>query len=467
MHQYDVFISHASEDKHGVVRPLAEALRASRVDVWYDEFELRVGSRLRASIDRGLAQSRFGIVVLSESFFEKSWPAWELDGLLQNHLSRSQNVILPVWHGVSRDQVASYSPSLANIVGVDTQAGLDEIVTKLLAVIRPKTSALVVAREICLDFGLDVPVVTDDWWLEVAAFTARNPVEDTFQEATGWGRWGFPLPEKGDSPDERGARLAWSAMTEHWQVAADAQRITQISRPEVVHAFIESMPGLTETCLDFPSYLAAYAPLLTVPGFAGPFEEKMESMYQYSLERSRQQQGGQALTTGGKPPRCSMLMAFRDPSFGGYAPGSLACNFVMGDLMGPEVKAYATIDYCAWLPSSESDWVPTRIHDVLTQGMLDWPVWAKWVDSGLIASSDEDRDSFDRFLEAGERDDRDTMAALMAERLLKSVREIGLPEDSSEIAKRMVDAGFIDAWLQRNADRRAGRRKRKNKNGSN
>ena len=68
---WDAFISHASEDKDDFVRPLADGLTECGLSVWFDEFELKVGDRLRESIDRGLSQSRFGIVVLSPHFFEK------------------------------------------------------------------------------------------------------------------------------------------------------------------------------------------------------------------------------------------------------------------------------------------------------------------------------------------------------------------------------------------------------------
>lgn len=66
---YDVFICHASEDKEDFVRPLAEALRQENVEVWYDEFTLRLGDSIRRSIDKGLKQSRFGLVVLSKGCF--------------------------------------------------------------------------------------------------------------------------------------------------------------------------------------------------------------------------------------------------------------------------------------------------------------------------------------------------------------------------------------------------------------
>ena len=57
--EYDVFISHASEDKDSVVRPLALALKEKGVNVWYDEFELKIGDSLRRKIDQGLSKSRY------------------------------------------------------------------------------------------------------------------------------------------------------------------------------------------------------------------------------------------------------------------------------------------------------------------------------------------------------------------------------------------------------------------------
>lgn len=84
---YDVFISHASEDKEAVVRPLANALKEKGLNVWYDEFELKIGDSLRRKIDQGLAKSRFGIVVISRSFIKKGWTNYELDGLMTKAIS--------------------------------------------------------------------------------------------------------------------------------------------------------------------------------------------------------------------------------------------------------------------------------------------------------------------------------------------------------------------------------------------
>lgn len=139
--EYDVFISHATEDKDSVVRPLAHALQAREVAVWYDEFELRVGDSLRRKIDAGIARSRFGIVVLSSAFFAKSWPQYELDGLVTMAISGKQ-VLLPLWHGVSKDDVIRESPSLADKVAIGTaDYTIEEIADEIAAVIRDDLAA--------------------------------------------------------------------------------------------------------------------------------------------------------------------------------------------------------------------------------------------------------------------------------------------------------------------------------------
>ena len=97
---YDVFISHASEDKDEFVRLLAARIKARRIEVWYDEFSLKLGDSLRQSIDKGLSKSRYGIVVLSKAFFKKDWTNWELDGLVARQMNHSEgnNLIIPIWH---------------------------------------------------------------------------------------------------------------------------------------------------------------------------------------------------------------------------------------------------------------------------------------------------------------------------------------------------------------------------------
>ncbi len=133
---YDVFISHASEDKQEVVRPLAHALSDAGLSVWYDEFELRIGDSLRRKIDLGLAKSRFGVVVLSRSFFGKGWPNYELDGLVTRAVSGEQ-ILLPIWHGITKQELISHSPSLADRLARSTATHtVEEIAAEIVEVIR-------------------------------------------------------------------------------------------------------------------------------------------------------------------------------------------------------------------------------------------------------------------------------------------------------------------------------------------
>ena len=116
---YDVFVSHASEDKEEFVRDFVECLRKNGLKVWYDELTLKIGDSLRRSIDSGLSNSRFGIVVLSEAFFQKEWPQRELDGLFAREIDGNK-VILPIWHKISKNEVLRYSPLIADMVALNT-----------------------------------------------------------------------------------------------------------------------------------------------------------------------------------------------------------------------------------------------------------------------------------------------------------------------------------------------------------
>ena len=134
--EYDIFIAHASQDKVAFVEPLAKLLKDRGFRVWYDDFVLKVGDSLRRSIDRGIAKSAYGVVVLSPHFFAKAWPQHELDGLTAREISGRKKLILPVWHNLSQEDVLEYSPSLADKVALDTERmTLEEIAEAIVEVL--------------------------------------------------------------------------------------------------------------------------------------------------------------------------------------------------------------------------------------------------------------------------------------------------------------------------------------------
>lgn len=133
---FDVFISHASEDKDSVARPLYEALTQHGLTVWLDEAELTIGDSLRRKIDEGLSQCKFGIVVISPRFLAKEWPQRELDGLMARETTSGKKAILPVWHEIDAQSLAAYSPTLADRLSGNTNEGLATTVQKILRAVR-------------------------------------------------------------------------------------------------------------------------------------------------------------------------------------------------------------------------------------------------------------------------------------------------------------------------------------------
>lgn len=133
--EYDVFISHASEDKTPFVEELVKALLDKNVKVWYDSINIAWGDSLRKQIDNGLKNSRFGIVVLSENYIQKGWTQYELDGLFDIEQTKGKT-ILPIWHNITKQQVMDFSPSLAGRLALTSaMMTADEIADKFFSLI--------------------------------------------------------------------------------------------------------------------------------------------------------------------------------------------------------------------------------------------------------------------------------------------------------------------------------------------
>lgn len=121
--EFDIFLSHASEDSNNIARPLANRLKELGLTVWFDEITLEIGDKLRDSIDRGLRSSDFGVVILSKNFFSKKWTKAGLEGLFVVNESK----ILPIWHNLSLNDVINFSPMLASIVAIPSSKGVEYI----------------------------------------------------------------------------------------------------------------------------------------------------------------------------------------------------------------------------------------------------------------------------------------------------------------------------------------------------
>lgn len=423
---YDVFICHASEDKDSFVRPLAKRLRQAHVEVWYDEFSLRVGDSLRESIDKGLSKSRFGVVVLSPYFFKKRWPQREFEGLVAREMVGDDPVILPIWHNVTVQDLIEYSPPLADKKAIDSGRGVGAVCRELLKRLRPQESPLIVARDELVAYGISPPVITDEWWLDVIAASTRIPCWGfVVPEESSWGRWTFPIPNLGLRGPDRGITLAWTAMQMQWEEHAEAQRITQITHPHMVLKFIKSQPGLSDACHNYPEMLAIYAPQLTIRGLGGEFEADFDELL--------------------KERRSRETLALRLPGFGGIDISTIACNYVQGPLGGPETKYYESFDYVIWFLSSASHWMPSDVRNVLISGMKKWAVWPSygaplkehlWLEELLDVKQE---DGFALTKES---------RASLRNWIGYSLSKLGIEDNPSIILRSFLNQGFIESLLR-------------------
>lgn len=120
--EYDVFISHASEDKQPLVEELVGCLKTEGIRVWYDKDNIDWGDRFRAKIDEGLEKAQYGIIILSPDYIraEKYWTKAELDALIQIESATGRKVLLPVWHHLSKNEVIAFSPLFASRSALNT-----------------------------------------------------------------------------------------------------------------------------------------------------------------------------------------------------------------------------------------------------------------------------------------------------------------------------------------------------------
>jgi hypothetical protein len=138
--EYDVFISHAWEDKEAFVDEFVQCLRDRDIKVWYDKTQIKWGDSMRARIDSGLRKSKFGVAVLSPDYISdgKYWTKAELDGLFQLE-SINGKMLLPIWHNLTKKQVMQFSPILASRLALTTASmTADEIADELLKMLSPK-----------------------------------------------------------------------------------------------------------------------------------------------------------------------------------------------------------------------------------------------------------------------------------------------------------------------------------------
>ncbi len=129
------FISHDSRDKQDIARPLAMKLTEMRCKVWFDEFSLKPGDSLRESIETGLKECRRCVLILTPNFLtNEGWTKTEFNSVFTREILEKRNLIIPIWAGVTKNQIFEYCPTILDRVGLMWTDGEETIAKRIAAV---------------------------------------------------------------------------------------------------------------------------------------------------------------------------------------------------------------------------------------------------------------------------------------------------------------------------------------------
>lgn len=137
---YDVFISHAVEDKEPIANELYKKLVDKGLNVWYSGRDLKVGDRLTESIHISLDQCRFGVTILSPTYISKIWTLNEFFFFLKRDIDGNKT-ILPVLYNITPEELAARFTPMANIVAIRSERGIDFVADKLFEAIQQQRNA--------------------------------------------------------------------------------------------------------------------------------------------------------------------------------------------------------------------------------------------------------------------------------------------------------------------------------------
>lgn len=126
------FISHDYRDKQEIAMPLALKLSELGIPVWFDEFSLKLGDSLRESIEKGIKETDFCILILTKNFLtNKGWTKTEFNSVFAKEIVQENKVMLPIWHNVSKKEVYEYSPSLVDRLAAKWSEGVQSVAQRI------------------------------------------------------------------------------------------------------------------------------------------------------------------------------------------------------------------------------------------------------------------------------------------------------------------------------------------------
>ena len=131
----DLFLCHAWDDRLGAAKELHDLLESLDVTVWFSEKDVGLGKSLVREIDRGLRQSRIGIVLVTPALFK----SLDAEGIADKELSAllATDRVIPVAHGTTFEALRDVSPLLAARSGLSTEeSSLEDVAAKIADTVR-------------------------------------------------------------------------------------------------------------------------------------------------------------------------------------------------------------------------------------------------------------------------------------------------------------------------------------------
>ena len=128
--KFDLFLCHAWDDRKGAAKELFDKLTNNGISVWFSEKNLQLGTNMLREIDKGLAKSRAGIVLVTPAFLNRI----KAEGVADKELSAllAKDRLIPIVHNTTYDELRNVSPLLGSRSGLDTsEETMDEVAAKL------------------------------------------------------------------------------------------------------------------------------------------------------------------------------------------------------------------------------------------------------------------------------------------------------------------------------------------------
>jgi hypothetical protein len=148
-YRYDVFISHAVEDKESIANELYDRLKEStRLRIWYSGKKLIPGESIEKTIYKGLRRSRYGIAILSPTYLRKNWTTQELHSLLFRERDKD-HVIFPILHQITLDEIVEKYPFMRDRYCISSNKGMDNVIRAITDKIKPSLLADIL-RLVCI-----------------------------------------------------------------------------------------------------------------------------------------------------------------------------------------------------------------------------------------------------------------------------------------------------------------------------